>query len=101
MKSAEEYIAELDHNAEDNPAILYVGFKDTTVAIRSDDPNRLRTLQEAMANDGLPFAFARLRPGAVEMGLLPEHERDEHLFGVLKQLQAEAEKGLREMEKTA
>src|SRR5258708_4146868 len=74
MKTAEEYITELDHNSQGHDALLYVGFKNTTVAVKSDDPNRLRVLQEAMANDGLPFAFARLKPGKVEMGLLPEYE---------------------------
>jgi hypothetical protein len=95
MKTAEEYITELD--SQGKQTILYVGFKDTTVAVQSTDPQRLRILREAMANGGVPFAFARLRPGAVEMGLLPEYEGDEHLLGVLKQLQAELEKGLREM----
>jgi hypothetical protein len=96
-RSTVELIEELDHNAQGyRVAMLIVGFENTTVFIKSDDPNRLAVLNEAVTNDGEPVGWVRFGydsagKGGIEFGLLWEHENDSWAMDYLKTLRGTVE----------
>lgn len=87
MRTTEELIAELEENAEGyTMAILYIGFDHTTVSVRSDDPNRLQLLNDAVALGGEPVGWYRCNMGRLEMGPLLEYEHEDWVNDYLKAL---------------
>lgn len=94
MRTPEEYIVELDFNAEDKLVALFVGFETCCVPIYSNDPNRLAHLTEAMEAGGFPFCFSQLKDGEVSLGMLPEYADNEDLKTIMLTLGQKLEESL-------
>jgi hypothetical protein len=63
-RSTVELIQELDAEAPKfTHVLLVVGFEQTTIFVRADDPNRLKALNEAVLAGGEPVGFIGLNVG--------------------------------------
>lgn len=97
MRSTEDLISELEQESKAHfTCSIAIGFADTSIFIRSTDANRLRLLNEAITNGGIPLGLILVDklPGTVTVThrIYPEYASEEQATEYMDGLMAGIEK---------